>query len=95
MLRILHGNNEGGVTITTPSPEALKFATIYEIAEKDVEPNNPYWIIDDADMPPDDEHRNAWEISDTIGEPDGFGGESSEFPEALLNKYYEMIGHKV
>jgi hypothetical protein len=90
MLVIIHPNDITGVSITVPTPEALHFATIQEIAFKDVPHNVPYWIVE-RDTLPDWAFRDAWQISDTIGDPDGIGGESTEFPAELLEKYYEWL----
>ena len=94
MLVIIHPNDETGVSITIPAPETLNFATIYEIAYKDVPHNVPYWIMEYDDLP-DWAFRDAWQISDSIGEPDGYGGESPEFPAEIVAKYYEFIGPEV
>ena len=77
--------------IITPTEEALSFATIKQIAEKDVPYNLPYWIVEDSVIPTDRTFRSAWEVDESFGEPDGFGGENNEFDEELLRKYYEVI----
>jgi len=58
------------------------------IAEKDVPHNLPYWIVEDSVIPEDRTFRSAWEIDESFGEPDGFGGESNEFDSELLKAYY-------
>lgn len=73
-MKIIYKNESGGVSIITPTDEALSFATIEAIAEKDVPHNLPYWIVPTSDIPTDRTFRNAWEIDESFGEPDGFGG---------------------
>ena len=90
MKRIIFENQDKSIGIITPTEEALSFATIEQIAEKDVPHNLPYWIVPTSDIPTDRTFRNAWEIDESFGEPDGFGGENNEFDEELLRKYYEV-----
>ena len=91
MKRIIYKNQDNSVSILIPTSEALGFATIEQIAEKDVPHNLPYWIVNTSDIPTDRTFRNAWEIDESFGEPDGFGGENNEFDTELLRKYYEVI----
>lgn len=91
MKRIIYKNQDNSVSIVIPTSEALSFATIEQIAEKDVPHNLPYWIVPISDIPTDRTFRNAWEIDESFGEPDGFGGENNEFDAELLRKYYEVI----
>ncbi|MHA1303767.1 MAG: hypothetical protein ACTSPI_08705 [Candidatus Heimdallarchaeaceae archaeon] len=72
--------------ILIPTTEALSFATIEQIAEKDVPFELPYMIVPTTDIPTDRTYRNAWEWDNTLT-PDGFGGESNEFDAELLAKY--------
>ena len=90
MNKIIFQNLDGSIGIITPTTEALNFTTIKQIAEKDVPHNLPYWIVSTSDIPESRTFRNAWEIDESFGEPDGFGGESNEFDEELLRKYYEV-----
>ena len=93
MKRIIYKNQDNTVSILIPSQEALSFATIEQIAEKDVPHNLPYWIVNTSDIPTDRTFRNAWEIDESFGEPDGFGGENNEFDEELLAKYYKELNN--
>jgi len=61
--RIIYPNNDGGVSIVIPAPEALETMTIEEIATKDVPEGKPYKIVDVADIPSDRTFRNAWEYT--------------------------------
>jgi hypothetical protein len=91
MERIIYKNTDNTVGILIPTNEALAFATIEQIAEKDVPFELPYKIVLTADIPSDRTYRNAWEWDDTIV-PDGFGGESNEFDTQLLEAYYASQG---
>ena len=88
MKRIIFKNKDNSIGIITPTREALSFATIEQIAEKDVPSNLPYWIVPTSDIPTDRTFRSAWEIDEAMGEPNGFGGESNEFDAELLKAYY-------
>jgi hypothetical protein len=77
---IIYQNNEGGVTLLTPTPEALEQYGIEAIALKDVPAGKPFKIIDGADAPSDRTFRNAWEVDPAIL-TDGVGAESNFFPE--------------
>ena len=63
MNRIIYPNDEGGVSIIIPTPEALETMTIEEIAAKDVPSGKPFKIVDVSDIPSDRTFRNAWEYS--------------------------------
>ena len=90
-MKIIFKNQDNSIGIITPSSEALSFATIEQIAEKDCPHNLPYWIVPTSDIPTDRTFRNAYEIDESFCEPDGFGGENNEFDGELLRKYYEVI----
>ena len=64
MNRIIYPNDDGGVSIIIPSPEALETMTIEEIAAKDVPAGKPFKIVDVSDIPSDRTFRNAWEYSE-------------------------------
>jgi hypothetical protein len=89
-MRILYKNIDNSVGVLIPTQEALSFATLAQIAEKDVPKDLPYKIVEDTDIPSDREFRNAWEWDNTI-EPDGFGGESNEFDAELLANYKGIV----
>jgi hypothetical protein len=63
MNRIIYPNDNGGVSIIVPAPEALETMTIEEIAAKDVPAGKPFKIVDVSDIPSDRTFRNAWEYS--------------------------------
>ena len=87
-MKIIFKNKDNSVGIITPTNEALGFATIEQIAEKDVPYNLPYWIVEDLIIPTDRTFRSVWEIDESMGKPTGFGGESNEFDDELLKAYY-------
>jgi hypothetical protein len=58
--RIIYQNDEGGISIIVPAPEALETMTIEEISAKDVPQGKEYHIVDVSDIPEDRTFRNAW-----------------------------------
>ena len=87
-MKIIFKNQDDSIGIITPTSEALSFATIEQIAEKDVVHNLPYWIVEDSVIPTDRTFRSVWEIDESFGGPNGFGGESNQFDAELLKAYY-------
>ena len=71
MNRIIYPNDDGGVSIIIPTPEALETMTIEDIALKDVPAGKPFKIVDVSDIPSDRTFRNAWEAD--MSSPDGTG----------------------
>ena len=86
-MKIIFKNKDNSIGIITPTDEAFGFATVIQVAEKDVPHDLPYWIVEDTVIPENRTFRSAWEIDESFGEPDGFGGESNEFDAELLAKY--------
>jgi hypothetical protein len=43
--------------------------------------------VDSSVIPEDRSYRSAWEVSENMGEPHGFGGLSNEFDAELLAKW--------
>lgn len=84
MQRIIYKNADDTIAVLIPTPGALSFATIEQIAEKDVPFGLPYWIVNASVIPTDRTARNQWRLDGTQGEPDGYGGESNEFPEGVV-----------
>lgn len=62
--RIIYPNENGGVNVVIPAPEALETMTIEEIAAKDVPQGIEYKIIDVSELPSDRTFRNAWEYQE-------------------------------
>ena len=92
MKRIIFKNEDNSIRIITPSDEALSFATVIQVAEKDVPHNLPYWIVEDSVIPTNRTFRSAWEIDESLGEPTGFGGEDNQFDSSLLAIYNQSKG---
>lgn len=86
---IVFKNQDNSVAILIPAQEVLDAVGIKAIAEKDVPYNLPYWIVEDSVIPTDRTFREAWTVDESLGEPDGFGKESSEFTEEELLMLYE------
>lgn len=61
--RIIYPNDEGGISIVIPTPEALETMTIEEIAAKDVPAGKEFKIVSVDDIPSDRTFRNAWEYA--------------------------------
>lgn len=71
---ILHENDIGGVSLCTPTPEALETYTVTEIALKDTPTGQAFWIVDETEVSNDHTFFNAWELDlEALGEPDGYG----------------------
>jgi hypothetical protein len=87
-MKIIFKNQDNSIGIIIPTDEALKFATVIQVAEKDVPHNLPYWIVEDSAIPENRTFRSAWEIDESFGEPDGFGKESNEFTDEQLLLLY-------
>ena len=60
--RIIYQNDEGGVTLLTPSPNWK--GTLEELAAKDVPAGKPHKIVDESEIPSDRTFRNAWEYQE-------------------------------
>ena len=86
--RGIYKNPDNSVGIIIPSDEALAIFGLEKILEKDVPAGLPYWIVEDSVIPENRTFRSAWEIDESMGEPDGFGGESNKFDDDLLKAYY-------
>lgn len=69
---IIYKNDDGGVSVIHPTPEALAQYGIEAIALKDVPSGKPYKIIDASELP-SRETRNQWDV-DEADLTDGFGG---------------------
>ena len=93
-MKIIFKNEDNSIGIITPTDEALSFATVIQVAEKDVPTGLPYWIVEESVIPEDRTFRSAWEIDESFGELNGFGGESNQFDEELLKAYYGELNDK-
>jgi hypothetical protein len=67
-------NETGGVSLGTPTPEALALMPISAIAAKDTPEGKSFWLVDSTDLPIDHDFFNAWELDRTqLGDPYGKG----------------------
>jgi hypothetical protein len=63
-MKIIFKNQDNSIGIITPTDEALSFATVIQVAEKDVPHDLPYWIVEDSTIPESRTFRSAWEIDE-------------------------------
>lgn len=80
MNRIIYKNDDGGVAVIIPAPEALLLYGIEAIAQKDVPAGKPYKIVDASEIPTDRTFRAAWTV-DEADLTDGVGAEWNTFEE--------------
>ena len=78
MNRIIYKNNEGGISVIIPTPEAIEQHGIQAIAIKDVPAGKKFKIVNAADIPSDRSARDALAV-DEADLTDGIGGTSNEF----------------
>ena len=71
-MKIIYKNENGGVSIITPTDEAMSFMSIDEIAKKVVPTGLPYKIVEDSEIPTDRTFRDAW-VVDEASLTDGIG----------------------
>ena len=88
-MKIVFKNKDNSIGIITPTDEALRFATVIQVAEKDVPKDLPYWLVNDTDIPSDRTNRDRWVLED-MPEPAGFGGASNEFSDEQLQALYSQ-----
>ena len=75
-MNIIYQNQNGAVSVFTPTQEALDILTLDEIAKRVVPNSVAYWIVDPSTIPSDRTFRDAWELDESqLGEPNGYGGE--------------------
>lgn len=79
---IIYKNDEGGVSVIHPTPEAIAIYGIERIALKDVPAGKPYKIIDSSELP-SREQRNQWDV-DEADLTDGVGAEWNTFDEVTV-----------
>mgnify|MGYP003603260139 CR=1 FL=1 len=63
-MKIIYKNQDSGVAVIHPTPEALTVMTIEEIALKDVPSGLRFAIVEDDAIPSDRTFRDAWTIDD-------------------------------
>lgn len=90
---VIFKNVDNKFAILTPTQEALQFATIEQTAEKDVPAGCPYWIVDASELPANIPIKAIY-IDENETQPNGYGGESNEFPPEITQKYLEVLNDK-
>jgi hypothetical protein len=61
---IIYKQDDGGVAVVVPTPEALEQIGIQAIASKDVPTGKPFKIVDASEIPSDRTFRDAWEYTE-------------------------------
>lgn len=88
-MKIVYENESGGVSIITPTAEALEIMTIKEIALKDVPTGLAFAIVDDSEIPTDRDYREAWVVDGSLL-TDGIGADYGVGSANLLIGYDEL-----
>lgn len=88
---ILVKTQGNGLRLLRPTSNVLKLYTIEQVAQKDVEEGLPFWIVEDTELPTDKTFRDAWEISETMREPDGYGSPFNTFSELIEDAEFEEV----
>lgn len=78
--KIIYKNDQGGVAIFHPSPEAVAKYGLEKIAGAVVPSGKPYKIIDAVDLPADRSMRDAWTV-DEADLTDGVGADYNTMDE--------------
>ena len=88
-MKIIYKNETGGISIITPTQEALSFMTIDEIALKDVPTGLAFAIVNDSEIPTDRAYREAWAVDSSLL-TDGIGADYGVGSANLLIGYDEL-----
>ena len=79
-MKIIYKNENGGISIITPTQEALEQMSIIELALKDVPTGLAFAIVEDDFIPTDRTFRDAWTIDEELL-TDGVGGDNETVGE--------------
>lgn len=79
---VIYTQDNGGVSVVVPSPEAVAQYGIDAIAKKDVPSGKPYKIIDASEIPADRTFRAAWTIDHALL-TDGVGADFDSFGDLM------------
>ena len=87
MLKGVYKNDDGSVSIITPTQEVIAMFSsereaLQKVCEKDVPFGKKFIIVDESILPDSREFRNAWTIDDAEL-TDGVGGELNTFEELV------------
>lgn len=80
---VIFPDDAGGVSVITPTPEALDQFGIKAIALKDVPAGKPFKIVPVSFLPTTVEGWKAWKVDQNTF-TDGVGATSSEFPAPVI-----------
>ncbi len=83
---IIFKNEDNSIGIVVPTNETLLIYSLKIVALKDVPSGLPFWMVEGSEIPSDRTFRDAWEISETMREPDGYGSPFNTFSEILENE---------
>lgn len=64
-MKIIYKNEFGGISIISPTQEALEQMSIIELALKDVPTGLAFAIVEDSEIPTDRTFRDAWTVDET------------------------------
>lgn len=78
---IVYKDSANSVFILIPSSDCLIVHELQTIALKDVPEGLPYWFTEESEIPADRTFREAWEVPEDWGPPDGHGSEFYTFEE--------------
>ncbi len=78
---IAYADNTDFVYLVHPTQEALESHSFMTVALKDVPHGLPFWMVDESEIPADRTFRDAWEVPEEWGPPDGYGSVYCTFEE--------------
>ena len=83
---VIFQKKDKSIGIMYPSSIVLEKYSLDMVAQKDVPEGLPFWKVEESEIPTDRTFRDAWEISETMREPDGYGSPFNTFSEILENE---------
>lgn len=78
---IIFQNQDLSICILSPAPGMLETHSLESLGMKDVPEGLPFWIVDESEIPADRTFREAWEVPQDWGPPDGYGSQFNTFEE--------------
>lgn len=88
-MKIIYRGTDNSISVIIPNADCEQAFGIMAIAKKDVPEGLPFWIVDESEIPTDRTFRNAWEIPEDWGPPDGYGSEFYTFEKIEEEKDVE------
>ncbi|MGY5721613.1 hypothetical protein ACXHQT_02535 [Vibrio cincinnatiensis] len=74
---VIYKQDDGTISVLSPTPEYLERYSILDIAVKDVPSGKPFKIVEESDFP-SDVPQEFWDVEDKDLN-DGIGGSGNEF----------------